>query len=174
MIQSGLFEKYGIRRIGIAGYPDGHPGIDDVVLKEALEAKLVACKSASIEVYVVTQFSFQAESIISWCRDLHAGYPELAIHAGIPGPAKLATLLRFAKICGVQSSAKKLLKNKKVGLDLLRGAAPWEQLEAIGQYRIETGRPVTTHIFTFGGLKEVVRWLRQVRAGGNGTNVVRI
>ena len=121
----------------------------------------------------MTQFSFQAISIVAWCRELHTRHSELAIHAGIPGPAKLATLLRFAKICGVQSSAKKLLKNKQVGIDLLRGAAPWEQVEAIGQYRLETGRRISTHIFTFGGVQEVASWLQQVRRGESGKNVIK-
>jgi methylenetetrahydrofolate reductase (NADPH) len=174
VIQSGLLQEHGINRVGIAGYPDGHPAIGDAALEQALEDKLDACRKSDIKPYVVTQFSFQAESIINWCREMQTRHADLAIHAGIPGPARLATLMRFAKICGVQSSAKKLLKNKKVGLDLLRGAAPWEQLEAIGQYRLETGLPVTTHIFTFGGLREVVDWLTRVRSGGNGTNDLRI
>jgi methylenetetrahydrofolate reductase (NADPH) len=140
----------------------------------ALEEKLDACQKANIEPYVVTQFSFQAESIINWCRNFHERHEDISIHAGIPGPARLATLMRFAKICGVQSSAMKLLQNKKVGLDLLRGAAPWEQIEAIGKYRLDTGLTVNTHIFTFGGLKEVVKWLGQVRSGGNGRNDLRI
>ena len=174
VIQSGLLTKYSITRVGIAGYPDGHPGIGDDVLGQTLDEKLDACRKVNIEPYVVTQFSFQADSIINWCRGLHARHADISIHAGIPGPAKLATLMRFAKICGVQSSAKKLLKNKKIGLDLLRGAAPWEQIEAIGQYQLETGLPVSTHIFTFGGLNEVVKWLGQVRSGGNGRNDLRI
>ena len=166
VIASGLTAKHGIRRIGIAGYPDGHPDIETRALNRALEAKLAACRKTATDPYIVTQFSFQARSIIDWCRAIHDKHPDLRIHAGIPGPAKLRTLLRFARICGVQSSMKKLLANKKTGLDLLRGAAPWEQLEAIGQYRLETGRPLSAHLFTFGGLIEAVSWLQQVRTGG--------
>ncbi|MFT5501130.1 MAG: methylenetetrahydrofolate reductase (NADPH) [Woeseiaceae bacterium] len=174
IITSGQLEKHGIQRIGIAGYPDGHPGIADDILQQALEEKLAACRTAGISAYVVTQFSFQADSIINWCRDLHARHGDLVIHAGIPGPAKIATLMRFAKICGVQSSAKKLLANKKIGLDLLRGAAPTEQLDAIGQYRIETGQAVYPHVFTFGGLQELVRWFEQIRSGRNSSDTIKI
>ncbi|MCZ6771214.1 MAG: methylenetetrahydrofolate reductase, partial [Proteobacteria bacterium] len=163
VIASGLPAKHGIRRIGIAGYPDGHPDIETTALNRALETKLAACRKTATDPYIVTQFSFQARSIIDWCRATHDKHPDLRIHAGIPGPAKLRTLMRFARICGVQSSMKKLLANKKTGLDLLRGAAPWEQLEAIGQYRLETGRPLSAHLFTFGGLTETVSWLQQVR-----------
>lgn len=174
VIDSGILQKRGIQRIGIAGYPDGHPEIADDILRQALDAKLVACQAAGISAYAVTQFSFQADSIINWCGELHARHPNLMVHAGIPGPAKVATLMRFAKICGVQSSAKKLLANKKIGLDLLRGVAPTAQLEAIGQYRIKTGKSVYPHVFTFGGLQELVRWLEQLRTGGNGTNTIKI
>ncbi len=169
VITSGLPARHGIKRIGVAGYPDGHPDIETKALNRALEAKLAACRTAAIDPYIVTQFSFQAGSIIDWCRAIHDRHPDLRIHAGIPGPAKLGTLLRFARICGVQSSMKKLLANKKTGLELLRRAAPWEQIEAIGQYRLETGRPLSAHLFTFGGLAEIVSWLQEVRTGRGGT-----
>ena len=168
VITSGLPTKHGIERIGVAGYPDGHPFIDEAALGSALEAKLEACGASGIDSYVVTQFSFQADSIIDWCRAVHEKHPELHIHAGIPGPAKFGTLLRFAKICGVQSSIKKLMANKTMGLELLRRAAPWKQIEAIGRYRIETGRPLSAHLFTFGGVTESANWLQQVRSGTDG------
>ena len=175
VINSGVPAKHGIRRIGIAGYPDGHPSIDTTVLNQALAAKLAACRTAAIEPYIVSQFSFQAESIIDWCRAIHEEYPDLPIQAGIPVPAKLLTLLRFARICGVQSSAKKLLANKKVGFELLRRAAPWDQMEAIGHYRLETGRPLSAHLFTFGGVSETVSWLQKVRTDSRpNSGVVRI
>ncbi len=168
VIESGLPAKHGIRRIGVAGYPDGHPFIDEAALGSALEAKLEACGAGGIDAYVVTQFSFQADSITDWCRAVHEKHPELHIHAGIPGPARFGTLVRFAKICGVQSSIRKLMANKTMGLDLLRRAAPWKQIEAIGQYRIETGRPLSAHLFTFGGVTESANWLQQVQTGTDG------
>jgi len=165
VIQSGLPAKHGIRRIGIAGYPDGHPDIGAAVLNQAMQEKLAACKSAAIDSYIVTQFSFQATAIIDWCRATHEKYPGLPVHAGIPGPAKLGTLLRYARVCGVQSSVRKLQANKNLAFELLRRAAPWEQLEAIGQYRLETGQPLSAHLFTFGGLKETTSWLQQAAKG---------
>lgn len=165
VIQSGLPTKHGIRRIGIAGYPDGHPDISAAVLNQAMQEKLAACKSAAIDPYIVMQFSFQATAIIDWCRATHEKYPGLPVHAGIPGPAKLGTLLRYARICGVQNSARKLQANKNLAFELLRRAAPWEQFEAIGQYRLDTGQPLSAHMFTFGGLKETISWLQQAAKG---------
>jgi hypothetical protein len=58
------------------------------------------------------------------------------------------------------------MANKTMGLDLLRRAAPWKQIEAIGRYRIDTGRPLSTHLFTFGGVTESANWLQKVRNDG--------
>jgi len=165
VIESGLPARHGIKRIGIAGYPDGHPDIDAATLKRSLQEKLAACRSAAMDPYVVTQFSFEASAITDWCRAVHEENTGLVIRAGIPGPARLGTLLRYARICGVQTSARKLQANKKLAFDLLRRAAPWDQLEAIGRYRLETGQPLSAHLFTFGGLEETTRWLQQVKNG---------
>jgi methylenetetrahydrofolate reductase (NADPH) len=172
VIESGLPAKHGITRIGIAGYPDGHAAIDAAVLHQTMQEKLAACKSAAIDPYVVTQFSFQATTIIDWCRATHEKFAGLPIHAGIPGPAKLGTLLRYARICGVQTSVRKLQANKNLAFELLRRAAPWEQLAAIGQYRLDTGQPLSAHLFTFGGLEETTSWLQKAAKGKKDTSDV--
>ena len=165
VIHSGLPVQHGIERIGFAGYPDGHPHIDSAILQQALEDKFDACKTANIDPYIVTQFSFRARAIIAWCHSLHARHPDLPVHAGIPGPAKLGTLIRFARVCGVRTSMKKLASNRKMSIDLLRRTAPWDQMEAIGRYRTDSGRPISAHLFTFGGLNEMAKWLQQVENG---------
>jgi hypothetical protein len=62
--------------------------------------------------------------------------------------------------------------NKDLAFELLRRAAPWEQLEAIGQYRLDTGQPLSAHLFTFGGLKETTSWLQQAAKGRKGNSDV--
>ena len=39
LLETGLFGKYGIRRIGVAGHPEGHPSVSDDVLLDALHQK---------------------------------------------------------------------------------------------------------------------------------------
>src|SRR5438132_454993 len=58
IIQSGLLAKYGIRRIGIAGYPQGHPDIADEALWRAKLQKQAALLERGHEFVVVTQFAF--------------------------------------------------------------------------------------------------------------------
>jgi hypothetical protein len=49
--------------IGVAGYPKGHPLIDDDALAEALDRK-TACAS-----YITTQMCFDSDAVPGWARD---------------------------------------------------------------------------------------------------------
>src|SRR5262249_35694331 len=40
VMKTGVFQKAGIRRMAIAGFPEGNPNIADLVLLEALRAKV--------------------------------------------------------------------------------------------------------------------------------------
>src|SRR5215472_9137083 len=39
LLETGLFQRHGIVRIGVAGYPEGHPRISPAALEAALTAK---------------------------------------------------------------------------------------------------------------------------------------
>ena len=55
-LATGVFEQSGLRRIGLAGYPEGHPKIDARALDDALLAKLALARRAGLAPYVVSQF----------------------------------------------------------------------------------------------------------------------
>src|SRR5690242_9361776 len=48
LLETGLFQRYGIARIGVAGYPEGHPRIAGPVLEAALMAKKTFARGAGI------------------------------------------------------------------------------------------------------------------------------
>ena len=58
VIRSGVLQKYGVREVSIAGYPEGHPDISDDVLWQHLEAKSAALKEAGLDAVILTQFAF--------------------------------------------------------------------------------------------------------------------
>ena len=62
LLGTGLLAECGIREIGVAGYPEGHPRIAPAVLKAAFERKLALAREQRLGAYVVTQFSFDAEA----------------------------------------------------------------------------------------------------------------
>ncbi len=58
LIDSGLLERYGAEDVAIAGYPEGHPDIQEQVLWEALERKHSRLAELGIAGDIVTQFGF--------------------------------------------------------------------------------------------------------------------
>ena len=151
---------FGIRRVGISGYPEGHPLIPDEQLKETQQEKIALLEALGIEPVVVTQFSFEPEAIIRYCKDLHSRYPDIQIKNGLPGPAKLTTLVRFAQRCGVTSSMRKMKALPvSTSLKLLQRVPPTRQAELLGKYRLEQNENVRVHLFTFGGLEAALDWI---------------
>jgi methylenetetrahydrofolate reductase (NADPH) len=76
-IDSGVFRRRGIRAIGIAGYPDGHPKISADDLKRALADKIAAAEATGLAVEIVTQFCFDAQRMLDYVAGLRArpAYP---------------------------------------------------------------------------------------------------
>ncbi len=151
---------FGVRRVGISGYPEGHPLISDEDLSASQQEKIAILQELEVEPVIVTQFSFEPDAIIRYCRELHSRYPDIQIKNGLPGPAKLTTLIRFAQRCGVKSSMKKL-KSLPVSssLRLMQRVPPTRQAEAIGNYKLAQNDNVTVHLFTFGGLEASLDWV---------------
>lgn len=89
----------------------------------------------------------------------------MLIKNGLPGPAKLTTLIRFAQRCGVTASMRKMKKLPvATSLKLLQRVPPSRQAEALGKYRMEQNENVTVHLFTFGGLKAALDWIDETIA----------
>ena len=59
LLQTGLFQQHGIRRIGLACYPEAHRRIDAEALEQALLAKLELVRGAGLDAWLLTQFCFE-------------------------------------------------------------------------------------------------------------------
>jgi methylenetetrahydrofolate reductase (NADPH) len=161
LLETGLFERHGIMRVGIAGYPEGHPRITRASLDAALTAKKDYAHRAGIELAVVTQFCFEADAILSWVAETrrHA----LPVRVGLAGPASLPRLLRFAAVCGVGNSVRALRARPGAITRLMVETGPEAALRSLAHRAVE---PIAgVHFFCFGGLIRTARWLRAVREG---------
>jgi methylenetetrahydrofolate reductase (NADPH) len=161
IIKSGLLQHYGIRAVGIAGYPEGHPKIADDKLWAALEDKITAIKDQGMEASILTQFGFDAAPVFKWIGDVRARGIDTPIRLGVPGPASAAALIRFSARCGVSASSSVL---KKYGLSLTRlmqptGPDKYVRALASGLSR-ETHGLVGLHFYPFGGLVNTAAWIR--------------
>lgn len=167
VIDSGVLGAFGIERVGIAGYPDGHPKIADPVLAEALDAKLDAARAAGFAVEVVTQFCFQAGPILRWVERLHARRPDVPVRIGLAGPASFKALVRYALRCGVGMPMDGIGNKVAMASRLVRSVSPGpivQELDAASVGRGATGR-VSAHFFSFGGLERTARWAAEAEQG---------
>src|SRR3546814_17874130 len=97
-----------ISRIGFAGHPEGSPDIAPADLATALLWKNRFAAEHGIDMYIETQFCFDAAAIVAWDRNIRALGNRLPIHLGVPGLATLKTLLKFAQASGVGPSIREI------------------------------------------------------------------
>ncbi len=162
-IDSGVLHRRGIRMIGIAGYPEGHPRISDEELDRALAAKIAAAEATGLGVEIVTQFGFDARTILDFIARLRASGFDHRLRIGLAGPTSLATLLRYAGRCGVRASAQALARRSGLVRQMFAMTAPDDLVRALAA-TAPVG--VSLHFFSFGGLPVTARWARAVAGGG--------
>ena len=139
LIESGLFDLAGFKRLHIAGHPEGNKDIDpDGEIKnvsEALSWKQEFSKRTDAEMAIATQFCFDANVVKKWMDDIKDDGIDIPIHIGIAGPAKLQTLLKFSIECGIGSSMKVLTRRAKDITKLLLPYEPTQVLKELAEYK---------------------------------------
>ena len=64
VLETGLLQQVGIRKIGVAGHPEGSPDIPETELKKALKQKNQFAEETGMAMYLETQFCFDAQAIL--------------------------------------------------------------------------------------------------------------
>ena len=168
LIESGLFDLAGFKRLHIAGHPEGNKDIDpDGEIKnvsEALSWKQEFSKRTDAEMAIATQFCFDANVVKKWMDDIKDDGIDIPIHIGIAGPAKLQTVLKFSIECGIGSSMKILTKRAKDITKLLLPYEPTQVLRGLAEYKAKDPKfnIEQVHFFPFGGIKQTSDWVREV------------
>ncbi|MBC8269831.1 MAG: methylenetetrahydrofolate reductase [Rhodospirillaceae bacterium] len=167
LLETGLFEKYGIKRIGVAGHPEGTPDISKTELSHALMKKNAFARQSDADFYILTQFCFDAAAIIAWEEQINAAGNQLPICAGIAGPMALGPLIKIAAKCKVGDSLRMmsrlaggLIESKSVRTSdrVVTGLA--RHKAATTQSKIQGA-----HIFTFGNLSKASKWINAAMDG---------
>ena len=141
ILETGYFE--GIK-IGIAGHPEGSPDISNSNLEKAMKDKKPYAD------YIVTQWLLDSQSIIDFISK-----QSIPVHVGIAGPMKITSLIKFANIVGAKNSINFLKSNFSRAIDLLKPKDPNDLIEKVKNFS------KNFHIYTFGGLKETNKWLKE-------------
>jgi len=167
ILETGLLDKYGVTKIGVAGHPEGSPDIPEETIKQALRWKNDFARRTGAEIYLVTQFCFEPEPIIKWDRLIQAEGNILPVHIGIPGLATVKTLVAHAKACGIGPSMRVITRQAMNIAKLLSVAAPDKLVTALASYQANNRacgiRGV--HVYPLGGLKKSADWAYAVADG---------
>jgi methylenetetrahydrofolate reductase (NADPH) len=164
ILESGLLVDSGIREIGVAGYPEGHPRIPAADLAAALKRKQKLTAEQGLGMYVVTQFCFAPSRVVEYCAQLARSAPEVSIYVGVAGPTDPVALARYAQRCGVSASLR-ALRNLGSGIaQLVTHSDPMEQLVTLARYSMqrEPSNVVGVHIYSFGGAVRTASWIREL------------
>jgi len=152
VLQSKAFQNSGISTVAIAGHPDGNPV--DRKAEMSLLKKLDLLSERGYGTEVVTQWSFVPEKVNAYLKEMETVGPGIAVRVGVPGPASLKTLLKYAKVCGVSASTAVL---KKQGFSLGRLLLSGEPSKFINK----VNGSQNFHLYPFGGLEKSAKWLRE-------------
>ncbi len=163
VLREGLIAENGIREIGFAAYPEGHPRIPRPVLETALDEKLALAAAQGLGSYVVTQFSFAPARVVDYCGELARSRPSVPVYVGIAGPTDLIALMRYAQRCGVSSSLRALRAQGFGAARLVMHTDSGEQISAVAHYCLgrETCNVVGVHLFSFGGVAKTAAWINR-------------
>ena len=124
VLNTGLIQKHGISRIGVSGHPEGSPDIHDDALAQAIADKNAFAASEGLGLYMETQFCFDAAAVLAWERAIREAGNALPIRVGIPGPATIKTLFRFAQISGIGPSMRFIAKQARNVAKLMTVQSP--------------------------------------------------
>lgn len=170
LMQTGLFVKHGITKLGMAGHPEGNPDIERKVgkaaLLQALQDKQHWALDEGIEAHIATQFLFEAGPVESWAKTLRAEGITLPIHVGVPGPATLKTLVKYAAVCGVGASAKFIRKQALNVTKLMSVNKPDGLVAGLADLKFNQPELGITHahLYPFGGFDRLFEWLDEARS----------
>ena len=164
LIRTGAFERAGIKAIGIGGHPEGHPNMTPDHCFAVLIEKCAEIEQRGMAPLIVTQFSFDAAPVLGWLSDLRQRGIDAPVRIGIPGPAGIKTLMRFAARCGVGASASVLTKYGISITKLIGTAGPDKLVDALASGLGDQHGKVRLHFYPFGGLTKTVEWINDYTA----------
>ncbi|WMJ69221.1 methylenetetrahydrofolate reductase [Stenotrophomonas sp. 24(2023)] len=163
LIGTGLLERAGIRMVGVGGHPEGHPAMTVAQGWQVLGDKCRDIQQRGMAPLIITQFAFDAGVVLAWLDTLRAqgiGHP---VRIGVPGPASIPLLARYAAMCGVSASAS-VLSRYGISIGRLLGTAgPDVFVDRLAAGLAGTSAPVGLHLFPFGGIARSLDWMERYR-----------
>ena len=84
VLRSGLLERHGIARVGVAGHPEGSPDFADEAAVALTAEKNAIALEAPYEMRVVTQFALDGAPYLAWERRMRQAGNALPVSPACP------------------------------------------------------------------------------------------
>ena len=164
VLETNLLSKFNFKEVGLAGHPEGHTEISDNDLDEIIIKKNQFSNNADFKIYLATQFFFEAKSFELWEKHINSLGNKLEIHAGIPGPATLKTLISYAKSCGIGNSYRFLSKQALNIAKIATTKTPDKLIADLAEYKFNnySSKLTKIHLYPFGGMKKTSQWMNSI------------
>lgn len=148
-------------QIGVTGYPESHPSIEDDITVQAMWDKR---RHAT---HIVSNMTFDAAGVAKWVARVRRRGVQIPIIIGQPGPIERTKLLAMAGKVGIGESMRFLNKQKGIFARIAApGFTPESFLEKVSraashpEMRIEG-----LHLFTFNQVAETQAWREKLLSG---------
>jgi methylenetetrahydrofolate reductase (NADPH) len=169
VLESAAFLNREWASVGVAGHPEGNPGVDPGRVDAALAVKNKIAAANGLPLRIVTQFCFNARPVIDWERRMRDMGNTLPVHVGLPGLTSPARLLKFGLACGVGPSLSVLRKQAGGVLKLATTPVHHPDETLLGLAAARSADPGTlldgVHFFPFGAVHATAEWARALRDG---------
>jgi methylenetetrahydrofolate reductase (NADPH) len=151
--------------VGITGYPESHPSINDDLTVQAMWDKR---RHAT---YVVSNLTFDPARLQKWIRRMRERGITMPLFIGMPGPVDRTKLLMMATKIGVGESTRFLAKHRGTFARLAApGGFTGERFieKTVQHLDVAADGIAGLHVFTFNQIAETEAWRRDLlaRLGG--------
>ncbi|GAA3065522.1 MULTISPECIES: methylenetetrahydrofolate reductase [Actinomycetes] len=147
--------------LGIGGYPEGHAGLSDEQVRQAMRDK------APYAHRILTQICFDADAFLRWGAQLRTDGVELPVYAGMPGPVSRQKLMRISASLGLGQSANFLKKQRTMLWRFFSpaGYSPDGLVRGLVRGLPESRAHIAGfHLFTFNEIAATEAWRRRLLA----------
>lgn len=166
VLRTGVLTKHGLKRVSVAGHPEGHPKVALEEIRRAEIEKVMLAEQAGLDVTLLTQFFFESTPFLEWAAELRTKGVRAHLVGGLAGPAGLATLFKYALRCGAGPSIRALGTRPSSIMKLMNDHGPEEVVCKLAEARAASGVDFSgVHLFCFGGYLRTCAWLQAITGG---------
>lgn len=173
ILESGVLEKHGVRRVGFAGHPEAHPDQPREVMRQALVEKVAAAKARGLECQIVTQFCFATRPFFDFLDWAKAQRLDVPVRMGIAGRVNAAKLIKFSVACGIGRSLTFVKRQFSKTMPLVNYSPDGLLAELAARIAVRNYPfPVGVHFYPFGAVTETLALASDAVMGSDSAGVL--